>query len=247
MMADYHRQYLNVSAADSLLAGVAIRGMVRYDEKVEPILGQLDSGLVVATGGVIKGAKLIEPTLSETAKLRLSDSTPENVQLTYDIVEKIKRDDPEQAHWLNHATDMENHHPKWGGGLGRVATMATFGVADLRTLAPRSAQVVAMEYGAESAFAEREDYVYAIGKFAAAAEVMLYMAYTVGSGGYAVGERNHPAYPVTISEAAELIERSGFNLITDPEEGFAPASKELRQEGDPHDYDGFAALVAIRK
>jgi hypothetical protein len=62
-----------------------------------------------------------------------------------------------------------------------------------------------------------------------------------------VGDTHHPAHPVSVDQAAEYIERAGFELLHDPYDGFAPKNDEFRQENDPHAFDGFAALAAVRR
>lgn len=241
-MDAYHEQYKTVSNADSLLAGVAIRAIERHD-----LFNRFESAHIIGTGGVPRGAGIILPTLTETASLLLSDNTTTNVTSTQRVMRGIKENDPAQAHWRLHEQDMVSHDSRWAGVMGKAAAKATFMVFDLMTDKVKKSKAVGMEYVADSMLEERDDYETAIDNFTASAEELVYMAYSVNSSAYKVGNRHHPAYPVSVDQAAEGIERRGFELLHDPHEGFAPKAPDLRQADDPHDFDGFAALVALRK
>lgn len=241
-MDAYHEQYRYVSEADSFLAGVAIRAIARHG-----IFNRFESAQIIGAGGVPRGAGIILPTLTETASLVMSDSTEANVTSTRQIMRGIKDGDPAQAHWRLHEQDMREHDSRWSGVIGTAATKTTFEVFDLMTGKIKKRKVSGMEYVADSMLEKREDYETAIDNFTASAEELVYMAYSVNSRGYKVGNRHHPAYPVSVDQAAEAIENRGFELLHDPHEGFAPKAPGLRQADDPHDFDGFAALVAMRK
>lgn len=241
-MNAYHSQYFEVAEGDSMLAGVVIRAIAR-----NALFDCFESAHIIGTGGVPRGAGLILPTLTETATLVLSDSTPENVESTEAIMRGIREGEPEQAHWQLHEQDMARHDPRWSGTIGKAATRATFRVYNLKNGPAKKSKVAGMEYVAESMLEERDDYERAIDNFTASVEELVYVAYSVNSHGYMAGDRHHPAYPVSVDQVAEGIERRGFELLHDPYEGFAPKSPGFRQDDDPHDFDGFAALVAIRK
>ncbi len=241
-MNAYHAQYLEVAKGDSKLGGVVIQAIAR-----NALFDCFESAHIIGTGGVPRGAGLILPTLTETATLVLSDSTEENVELTEDIMLGIREGNPEQAHWLLHEQDMARHDPRWSGSIGKAATKATFMVFDLLAGPAKKSKVGGMEYVAESMLEKREDYETALDNFTASAEELVYMAYSVKSRAYKVGDRHHPAYPVGVDQAAEGIEKRGFELLHDPHEAFAPKAPGFRQDDDPHDFDGFAALVAMRK
>lgn len=245
-MNAYHEQYRIVSRADSMLARVAICAIIER-HKTRPLLHELDSGLILGAGGVPRGAGILEPTLTETAPLRITDSTEENVQETRHIFEEIKKGRSSQRHWYAHEQDMEKHGVPWRSAIGCAALRASFDVRDIHVVEPHSAEAVGMEYVAESILSDRDEYRQVMRRFTDASDRLVYMAYSVNSNGYAVGDRHHPAYPVSVDEAAELIEQGGFELLHDPHEGFAPAAPELRQENDTHSYDGFAVIVAERK
>ena len=241
-MAAYHEQYRTVSDGDSLLASVVIRAIARHN-----LFGKFDSAHLIGTGGVPRGAGLIFPTLTETASLMMSDSTAANVESTQQIMRGIHEGDPAQAHWRLHEQDMATHDSRWAEAIGKAAAKATFMVFDIRTGAIMPSQVAGMEYVADSMIDTREGYEAGIDNFTASATELLYMAYSVNSTGYMVGDRHHPAYPVSVDQAAEGIENRGFKLLHDPHEAFAPRAPDLRQNDDPHDFDGFAAIVAVRK
>lgn len=245
-MSAYHEQYRTVSRADSLLARVAIDAILS-GHNTRPLLKQLNSGLILGAGGVPRGAGILEPTLAETAFLRITDSTKENVDETRRIFEELKKGRSSQRHWYAHERDMEKHNFRWRDAIGNAALRASFDVQDIHTVEPHSAEGVGMEYVAESMLSDRNEYRQVMRRFTDASDRLVYMAYSVNSHGYVVGDRRHPAYPVSVDEAAELIEQGGFELLHDPHEGFAPASPELRQENDTHSYDGFAVIVAERK
>lgn len=241
-MEAYHDQYRSVAHGDSLLAGVVIRAIARHG-----LFNRFDSAHLMGVGGVPRGAGLILPTLTETATLTLSDSTAANVESTKKIMEGIRKKDPSQAHWRLHEHDMAAHDPRWRGVIGKAAVRATFRVFDLLNDEAEPSEAAGMEYVAESMRDNREEYEAAMDTFATSAEELLYMAYSVNSDGYMVGDRHHPAYPVSVDQAAEAIEKRGFILLHDPHEGFAPKAPDFRQDDDPHKFDGFAALVAMRK
>lgn len=241
-MNAYHSQYLEVAEGDSKLAGVVIRAIAR-----KALFHCFESAHIIGVGGVPRGAGLILPTLTETATLVLSDNTQENVESTKEIMHSIRDGNPEQAHWLLHEQDMAQHDSRWSGAIGEAATRASFMVYDLSKVPAKKSKVAGMEYVAESMLKEQDKYEKALDNFTASAEELIYVAYSVNSDGYMVGDLHHPAYPVSVDQVAEGVERRGFELLHDPYEGFAPRSPEFRQEDDPHDFDGFAALVAMRK
>ncbi len=243
----YHEQYRHLADGDSLLAGVVIRAIARHN-----LIGRFKSAHIIGAGGVPRGAGLILPTLAqgEESSLVISDSTEENVASTRLIMEQINQNNPLQDHWKVHEQDMAKHDSRWIGAIGRAAAIATFTVFDLLQESEphdnEESEVGVMEYVAESMRDNNEDYEYALDRFTPPERKLIYMAYSVNSNGYMVGDRHHPAYPVSVDQAAEHIERRGFTLLHDPYEGFAPSAHDFRQEDDPHDFDGFAALVAIR-
>jgi hypothetical protein len=241
-MHAYHEQYVHLASGDSLLAGVAIKAIARHG-----LIGQFDSAHIIGAGGVPRGAGIILPTLTETASLAISDSTEENVASTQQIMEQIARNDPAQAHWQLHEQDMAEHDPRWTGAIGKAAVIASFKVFDLLRSEVEQTEVAAMEYVAESMLSKKDDYEEAVRRFTSSATELVYMAFSVNSKGYMVGNRHHPAYPISVDQAAEYIEREGFELLHDPHEGFAPKADDFRQDDDPHDFDGFAAMVAVRK
>jgi hypothetical protein len=238
----YHQQYRHLSRGDSKMAGVVIKAFARHR-----LVGQFDSAHIIGAGGVPRGAGIVIPTLTETASLVISDKTEANVASTQEIMEQIRLGDPRQVHWRPHEQDMARHHPRWAGAIGRAAAIATFTTFDLLgDEVPRTA-ISGMEYVAESILSDKDDYEKAIRNFTNSAEEAVYMAYSVNSDGYMVGDTHHPAYPVSVDQAAEYIERAGFELLHDPYDGFAPKNDEFRQENDPHAFDGFAALAAVRR
>lgn len=238
----YHEQYRRVAKGDSLLAGVVIRAIARRG-----LMGQFESAHLMGAGGVPRGAGILLPTLTETASLVVSDSTETNVASSQEIMEQIRDGDPRQAHWLLHEQDVAQHDPRWTGAIGEAAIRATFKTFDLLKDKTTQSDVSGMEYVAESMTSDRGEYERAMRTFTDSARKMVYMAYSVNSDGYMVGDRHHPAYPVSVDQAAEYIERGGFELLHDPHEGFAPKSEDFRQEDDPYHFAGFAAMVAVRK
>ena len=244
-MSAYHEQYRSVSAADSYLAGVAIKALTTT-ERGRQLLGQLQSATIIGAGGVPRGAGILLPTLQEAATLTMTDSTPENTESTRRIMEGIKNNDPAQAHWLLHEEDMEQHDPRWAHAIGKAALLARYEVLDLRNKPKKLSAARAMEYVGESQCETKEEYENNMDNFTAGAEELVYQALTVKSGGWKAGDKHHPAYSVSVEQNAEQLERNGFTLLHDPLEGFAPRSSELRQEDDEHDYAGFAVAVAVR-
>jgi hypothetical protein len=238
----YHEQYVHLADGDRLLAGVAIKAIANHG-----LLNKFDSAHIMGVGAVPRGAGIILPTLTETATLTISDSTDRNVGSTKLIMAQIAQGDPRQAHWRLHEQDMAEHDPRWTGAIGKAAVMATYKVFDLLRSGVKQTEVAGMEYVAESMLSEKDDYEKAIRRFTGSATELIYMAYSVNSNGWMAGDRHHPAYPVSVDQAAEYIEREGFELLHDPHEGFAPKADGFRQDDDPHDFDGFAAMVAIRK
>lgn len=238
----YHEQYVNVSEGDSKLARVMIKTIGRH-----ALFNCFDSAHLIGVGGVPRGAGLIIPTLTETAALTLSDNTDANVNGTSQIMRKIREGDPEEAHWHLHEQDMADHDPRWTGAIGKAAVRSTFKLYSVLDGPAKKTKVAGMEYVAESILKTRDEYESALDNFTASAEELVYMAYSVNSHGYMVGDRRHPAYPVSIDRAAEGIEERGFTLLHDPYEAFAPKAPDLRQKDDLHDFDGFAALLAMRK
>jgi hypothetical protein len=238
----YHQQYRRLSSGDSKLARVVITSVVKHD-----LINRFNSAHIIGAGGVPRGAGIILPTLAEESDLIVSDKTRANVTLTQAIFEQIKHGDPRQAHWRAHEDDMAAHDARWAHAIGKAAAKAVFATYDLLgDILPRTS-IAGMEYVAESVLDNKDDYEAAIRNFTNSAEEAVYMAYSVNSDGYMVGDRHHPAYPVSVDQAAEYIERSGFKLLHDPYDGFAPKNDEFRQKGDPHAFDGFAALIATRK
>jgi hypothetical protein len=238
----YHQQYRHLSRGDSKMAKVVIRSIVEHN-----LLSTFDSAHIIGAGGVPRGAGLVLPTLTKDSDLIVSDKTKENVALTQEIFAQIMRDDHRQSHWHQHENDMAAHDPHWAHAIGKAAAKAAFTTYDLLgDVLPRTG-ITGMEYVAESVLDNKEDYETAIRNFTHSAKEAVYMAYSVNSDGYMVGDRHHPAYPVSVDQAAEYIERGGFKLLHDPYDGFAPKNEEFRQKDDPHAFDGFAALIAVRK
>lgn len=238
----YHEQYRRLSRGDSKMAKTVIKAIARHG-----LVGQFDSAHIIGAGGVPRGAGIVSPTLTETARLTMSDKTEANVASTREIMDQIKQGYPGQAHWRLHEQDMARHDPRWAGAIGKAAVVATFRVFNLLGETVEAADVAGMEYVAESILSDKDSYEKAMRNFTDSAEEMVYMAYSVNSDGYMVGDKHHPAYPVSVDQAAEYIERGGFELLHDPYDGFAPKTDEFRQENDPHQFDGFAAMVAVRK